>query len=70
MDAREQLFKTVRQHTEYSYSQSNHTPIYGALYGSQNYGIATPESDVDTKVWLMPTFRDLYHTFMKTKLVS
>ena len=60
MENKEQLLSTVRQHIEYSYSQSGHTPIYGALYGSQNYGIATPESDVDTKVWLMPTFRDLY----------
>lgn len=57
---KEQLLSTVRQHTEYCYSQSGHTPIYAALYGSQNYGLATPESDVDTKVWLMPTFRDLY----------
>lgn len=56
----QQLLQTVRQHTEYAYSQSGHRPIYGALYGSQNYGIATPDSDVDTKVWLMPTFRDLY----------
>lgn len=60
MENKEQLLSTVRQHIEYSYSQSEHTPIYGALYGSQNYGIATPESDVDTKVWLMPTFRGLY----------
>lgn len=56
---KEQLLSTVRQHTEYCYSQSGHTPIYAALYGSQNYGIATPESDVDTKVWLMPSLRDL-----------
>ena len=60
MENKEQLLSTVRQHAEYPYSQSGHTPIYAALYGSQNYGIATPESDVDTKVWLMPSFRDLY----------
>ena len=56
----ELLCKIIEQHTEYSRSQSGHIPIYGALYGSQNYGIATPESDVDTKIWLMPTFNDLY----------
>ena len=60
MENKERLLQTVREHTEYSYSQSGRMPIYGALYGSQNYGIATPESDVDTKVWSMPTFRDLY----------
>lgn len=60
MDVREQLLETVHQHTEYAAEQSEHTAIYAALYGSQNYGIATPESDVDTKIWLMPSFRDLY----------
>lgn len=29
------------------------------IYGSQNYGIATENSDVDTKAILIPTFEDL-----------
>ena len=53
------LCKTVEQHTMYAAEQSDRVPLFGALYGSQNYGLATPESDVDTKVWLMPSFHDL-----------
>ena len=29
------------------------------LYGSQNYGINTETSDVDTKAILIPTFKEL-----------
>ncbi len=29
------------------------------LQGSQNYGLATPQSDVDTKLIVTPTFRDI-----------
>ena len=29
------------------------------LYGSQNYGLATENSDVDTKVIIIPTLEDL-----------
>jgi len=56
----EELTKTVEQHTLFAAEQSDRVPLFGALYGSQNYGLATPESDVDTKVWLMPSFHDLY----------
>ena len=31
------------------------------LYGSQNYGLDTPESDRDYKVLMCPEFDDLYH---------
>lgn len=55
-----ELTKTVEQHTIFAAERSDHVPLFGALYGSQNYGLATSESDVDTKVWLMPTFYDLY----------
>lgn len=57
---KEQLINTVKDHAGYAEILSGYTPIYAALYGSQNYGMATPESDVDTKVWLPPTYRDLY----------
>lgn len=56
----EELTKTVEQHTMFAAEQSDRVPLFGALYGSQNYGLATPESDVDTKVWLLPSFHDLY----------
>ena len=29
------------------------------LQGSQNYGLATPQSDVDTKLIVTPTFKDI-----------
>ena len=29
------------------------------LYGSQNYGLDTPESDIDTKCVVIPSFRDI-----------
>ena len=38
------------------------------LYGSQNYGLDTEESDVDTKVIIIPTLQDL--CFMKSAFVK
>lgn len=38
--------------------------IFIASYGSTNYGTRTPESDSDYKVFLMPTFEDLYRSEM------
>jgi len=36
--------------------------VYGVfLYGSQNYGLSTPESDIDTKAIIVPSFSDLVH---------
>ena len=37
----------------------NHTLIYIGLYGSQNYGLATEESDVDTKAIILPSVSDI-----------
>ena len=34
-------------------------PIYLALYGSQNYDLATPESDVDSKAIVLPSLEDI-----------
>ena len=34
-------------------------PIYTALYGSQNYDLATAESDIDTKSIVLPSFEDI-----------
>lgn len=33
--------------------------IYTALYGSQNYGLDTPNSDVDSKAMVIPPMRDI-----------
>ena len=59
MENKERLLATVKSHMEYAEKTSSRIPMFAALYGSQNYGLATPESDVDTKVWLMPRLRDL-----------
>lgn len=37
------------------------------LYGSQNYGIETEDSDVDTKAIIIPTFEELLFSPMKIK---
>ena len=37
------------------------------LYGSQNYGLDTPDSDIDTKTLLIPSPRDV---ILNTKMVS
>ena len=33
--------------------------VFLGLYGSQNYGLDTPESDIDVKTIIVPTKRDL-----------
>ena len=44
---------------EYVYLASKYE-IFGVfLYGSQNYGLATPESDIDTKVIVIPSYEEL-----------
>ena len=37
----------------------NNQIVYLALVGSQNYGLATPESDVDTKCCVLPSWKDI-----------
>lgn len=45
--------------------------IFGIfLYGSQNYGLATPESDIDTKMIVIPSFEDLVLNKPISKTVS
>lgn len=38
---------------------TNHAVFYCGLYGSQNYGLNTNDSDVDTKCMVLPPFRDV-----------
>lgn len=42
------------------YGEENVLGVF--LYGSQNYNLDTPESDVDTKAIIIPTFQDLCHS--------
>ena len=39
----------------------NREIVISALTGSYNYNLNTPASDEDLKVFVMPTFEDLYH---------
>ena len=45
--------------------------IFGIfLYGSQNYNLATPESDIDTKMIIIPSFENLVFDKPVSKTVS
>ena len=35
--------------------------LFRVLTGSHNYNMNTPESDKDYKIFVLPTFDDLYH---------
>lgn len=41
--------------------------VFKALVGSHNYNLSTPESDKDYKVFVLPTFDDLYHNKQYSK---
>lgn len=45
--------------------------VFGVfLYGSQNYGLASDSSDIDTKAIVVPSFSDLVHGKPVSKTVS
>ena len=50
----------VREHYNEALTYFPEDRIVGIfLQGSQNYGLATPQSDVDTKLIVTPTFKDI-----------
>ena len=52
--------KRVHEHYEEAKTIFKEDRIVGCfLQGSQNYGLDTPTSDVDTKLIVVPTFRDI-----------
>lgn len=54
------IYKRVSEHAEYVEKQLPDYPrIFTALQGSQNYGLADAESDVDTKTLVLPVFEEL-----------
>lgn len=54
------IMERVREHYDEAVSIFGEERIVGVfLYGSQNYGLATSESDVDTKCILVPTFEEI-----------
>lgn len=53
----------VREHFEMCRAHYLNHQVFGTfLYGSQNYGLSTPESDVDTKTIILPNFDNLFST--------
>lgn len=46
------------------------TPVFKALVGSHNYSLNTPESDKDYKLFVLPTFDDLYFKHDYTKSIT
>ena len=51
---------TIEEIKKQFYEFSKEYTVYGVfLYGSQNYKLATKESDIDTKVVVIPTLDDL-----------
>ena len=64
----EKTFKTVKEHYEESLQYFWEDQIVGIfLHGSQNYGLDTEKSDVDTKLIVAPSFADIA---MGKKMVS
>ena len=56
----EKVLKRVFEHAEYVENQlPDYSRIFTALQGSQNYGLADVESDVDTKTLVLPMFKEL-----------
>lgn len=53
----------MNEHIKVADSIENYNRIFTALCGSQNYGLATADSDIDTKSVVIPDF----HTLMMSK---
>ena len=54
------VLKRVQDHYDEALQDFDEDKIVGCfLQGSQNYGLELPDSDVDTKLIVLPTFRDI-----------
>lgn len=63
----ERVLRRVFKHAEYVENKMpNYPRIFTALQGSQNYGLADAESDVDTKTLVIPAFEEL--VFAKNRI--
>lgn len=57
---KEKVMFRLQEHYDYLKNFYNEDNILGIfLYGSQNYGFATDESDVDTKAIIVPSFEEI-----------
>lgn len=60
MNNNNKIMERLREHYDAALQFFPADRIVGIfLYGSQNYGLDTPESDVDTKCVVIPSFRDI-----------
>lgn len=56
----ERVLRRVFEHADFVDKKlPNHIRVFTALQGSQNYGLADVESDVDTKTLVLPTMEEL-----------
>ena len=63
-----QIIKRVQDHYDESLEYFNKNQVVlCALQGSQNYGLQLPDSDVDTKLIVLPSFKDIA---LSTKPIS
>ena len=54
------LYDALQEHLDAAAQEVNKDQIFGVfLYGSQNYGTDLEDSDVDTKLIVVPTFKDI-----------
>ena len=55
-----QIIKRVQDHYDEARQDFLKDQIVGCfLQGSQNYGLQLPDSDVDTKLIILPSFKDI-----------
>lgn len=64
----------VRSHHKLAQEYNGHerAVMFSCLYGSQNYGLATSVSDVDTKSYVFPSFQDaaLHRPLLSKELIA
>lgn len=57
---KEQIIKRVQDHYDEACQDFSKDQIVGCfLQGSQNYNLQLPDSDVDTKLIVLPSFKDI-----------
>ena len=60
MNREQKIMARVRDHYNEALEHFEESHIVGIwLQGSQNYGLDTPNSDVDTKLIVTPSFKDI-----------
>lgn len=65
---KEKILKRLEEHLDIARQSYDDDRILGIfLYGSQNYGFATEESDIDSKIIYLPTFEEFC---LQDKIVS